>query len=174
MRPWLFNFLMWWAVIGFSIWLGGTIFSMTVIVPMWSESPPESVRNFFSTTSFNKHIFNFFGPPWMIARNLPLILALAVGWKSPLHRRFLALAVLPLIAGIIFTITYIYPVNEVLMINAGAGKSADEIRDLTDKWILADRLRFLVMLSGYYFLLKAFKLPNPFHPRSTKASPEPA
>lgn len=49
----LFNFFLRWAVIGFSIWVGGTIFSMTVIVPMWSEDPPQSVADFFTGTSFN-------------------------------------------------------------------------------------------------------------------------
>ncbi len=59
-RKKLFTFFLWWSVFGFSIWLGGTIFSMTVVVPMWSEAPPQSVKEFFSQTSFNKYIFNFF------------------------------------------------------------------------------------------------------------------
>ncbi|EMR03238.1 anthrone oxygenase family protein [Cesiribacter andamanensis] len=161
MRNTLFNFFLWWAVIGFSIWLGGTLFSMSVIVPMWSESPPESVRDFFGNTSFNTYIYNFFGPPWMAARNLPLLIALVLGWPSLPHRRYLLFAVLPLIAGILFTLFYIYPINEILMTRAGDGRSADEIQALADTWIFADRLRFGIMLIGYYFLLKAFKLPQP-------------
>ena len=79
-RKRLFNFFLWWAVIGFSIWFGGTIFSMSVIVPMWSDNLPESARVFFSETTFAKYIYNFFGPPWMALRNLPLFIALALGW----------------------------------------------------------------------------------------------
>ena len=74
-----------------------------------------------------------------------------------------------LIAGIIYTIAYIYPINDVLMTKAGAGKSADEIQSMVDKWIFADRLRFVVMLIGYYFLLKAFRLPMPIQQKSMGA-----
>ena len=155
----LFNFLLWWAVIGFSIWLGGTIFSISVIVPMWSESLPDSARVFFSETSFTKHIYNFFGPPWMAIRNLPLLLALFVGWKSVKHRRYLLISVTILISSIVFTVIYVYSINNDLMFNAGAGYTDVELTTLAMKWIWADRIRFVVMVIGYIFLLKAFKLP---------------
>jgi uncharacterized membrane protein len=159
-RKALFNFFLWWAVIGFSIWLGGTIFSMSVVVPMWSEAPPQSVKEFFGETSFNKYIFNFFGPPWMAIRNLPILIALLLGWYSKPHRWYLIITFTSLIIGIIYTFTYIYPINDLLMTRAGADKSAEEIRVMVDKWIFADRLRFAVMLIGYFFLLKAFRLPE--------------
>jgi hypothetical protein len=40
----------WLAVIGFSIWVGGTLYQMVVIVPIWNASPPESLRAFFLGT----------------------------------------------------------------------------------------------------------------------------
>jgi uncharacterized membrane protein len=160
-RKKLFNFFLWWAVFGFSIWLGGTIFSMTVVVPMWSESPPQSVKEFFSETSFNKYIFNFFGPPWMAIRNLPVLIALVLGWYSKQHRKYLLITFISLVIGIIYTITYIYPINDILMTKAGADQSAEEISTMVDNWIFADRLRFVVMLVGYFCLLKAFRLAIP-------------
>jgi len=160
-RKKLFNFFLWWAVLGFSVWLGGTIFSMTVVVPMWSEAPPQSVKEFFQETSFNKYIFNFFGPPWMAIRNLPVLIALVLGWYSKQHRQYLLITFISLIIGIIYTITYVYPINDILMIKAGANKSAEEIITMVDKWIFADRLRFAVMLVGYFFLLKAFRIAIP-------------
>ena len=160
-RKRLFNFFLWWAALGFSIWVGGTIFSMTVVVPMWSEAPPQSVKEFFSETSFNKYIFNFFGPPWMAIRNMPVLIALLLGWSSKPHRQYLLITFVSLIIGVIYTFSYIYPINDVLMTKAGADKSPEEIRTMVDKWIFADRLRFAVMLIGYFFLLKAFRLPVP-------------
>src|SRR5688500_47898 len=112
-REKLFNFFLWWSVIGFSIWLCGTIFSMTVVVPMWSEAPPDSVREFFGETAFNKYIHNFFGPFWMAFRNLPLVIALILGWKSKLHRRYLLIVLITRVIIIIYTFAYIYPINEV-------------------------------------------------------------
>ncbi|MBN8720193.1 MAG: DUF1772 domain-containing protein [Sediminibacterium magnilacihabitans] len=157
----LFQFFLWWAVLGFSIWVGGTLFSMAVVVPMWSESLPKSAVDFFGNTSFNKHIFNFFGPPWMAARSLPLLVALALGWSSPLHRRYLLVPTIVLIIAIIFTLVYVYPINDVLFAQAGGGRPGEEIQSMAHRWIIADRARFAFMLIGYYFLLKAFRLPNP-------------
>ena len=51
-----YRFFLWWAVIGMSIWTGGTIFSMSVIVPMWSCTLPGSARFSFSQTSFNLYL----------------------------------------------------------------------------------------------------------------------
>lgn len=161
LRERFLNFFLWWAVIGFSIWLGGTVFSMSVVVPMWSDAPPQSVKDFFGGTSFNKYIFNFFGPPWMAVRNLPVLIALILGWNSKLHRQYLLITVICLLIGIIYTLTYIYPINDILMTKAGDDKSDEEIETLVDNWIFADRLRFLVMLVGYFFLLKAFRLQLP-------------
>ena len=47
------------------------------------------------------------------------------------------------------------------MINAGMEFSDIELTKLAIKWIWADRIRFVVMVIGYIFLLKAFILPYP-------------
>ncbi|MEJ7830299.1 MAG: anthrone oxygenase family protein [Segetibacter sp.] len=159
LRKKLFNFFIWWAVISFSLWVGGTLFNMTVVVPMWSESPPQSVKEFFGETSFYKYMFNFFGPPWMVIRVLPVLIALILGWYSKLHRNYLLTTLIILILAIVYTLTYIYPINDILMAKAGADKSAEEIKTMVDKWLFNDKLRFAVMLVGYFFLLKAFRLP---------------
>ncbi len=52
---------------------------MLVIVPLWSASPPETVRAFFQGTDYNRTIFNFFGPPFIVARNVPVVAALLAG-----------------------------------------------------------------------------------------------
>ena len=159
MRKKLLNFFLWWTVIGLSIWVGGTLFHMLVVVPIWSASPPQSVKEFFSTTDFYNHILNFYGPPWMAARFFPLLIALGLGWYSRLHRRYLLITLVCFIFGIAYTIVYIYPINEVLMAQAGGSGPAAEIQSMVDKWIFGDRLRFAVMLVGYFFLLLAFRLP---------------
>ncbi|MDQ3550256.1 MAG: hypothetical protein M3413_01895 [Bacteroidota bacterium] len=53
--------------------------------------------------------------------------------------------------GIVFTFTYIYPINEILMTQAGGSNSANEIQKMVDQWIFADRMRFAVMFIGYIF-----------------------
>ena len=132
---------------------------MLVIVPMWSASPPESVQAFFGGTDYNRTIFNFFGPRFMIARNLPLVLALLAGWHRPKHRKALLFAVGCFAFGVVFTLNYIYPINTVLFEQASGGQSAEAVRAMARQWIFADRLRFAVGCLGFLAVLWAFRQP---------------
>lgn len=158
MKKTLQSVFLWWAVIGFSLWVGGTFFNMVVIVPIWSESPPDSVIQFFEKTSYNKHIYNFFGPPWMIARFFPIIASLILAWPEKTLRKYLLVTSIIFVSAIAGTLIYVYPINDLLISKAGAGLSAEEIIIMAKQWIYADQIRFGFMLIAYVFLLKAFRL----------------
>lgn len=153
---------LWLSVVALTTWVGGTLYQMLVIVPLWSASPPESVRAFFQETEWNRTIFNFFGPPFIVARNVPLLAALIAGWHLPQHRRALLIAVICFTGfGAIFTVAYVYPINAVLFDQAGGTQGGDEIRALANRWILFDRVRFIIGLVGFAAILHAFRLPIP-------------
>jgi hypothetical protein len=153
--------LLWYVVLAWATWLGGTLYQMVVVVPLWSAAPPESVYAFFGSTDYNRTIFHFFGPPFMAARTVPLLVALALAWPLPGHRRALALASACVVAATLFTIVYVYPINAVLFAEAGAGLSAAEVDSLAQQWIWADRARSLVGLVAFVAILRAFRLPLP-------------
>jgi hypothetical protein len=161
MRDRALLFLLWLSVIALSTWVGGTLYQMLVVVPLWNASPPESVRTFFQGTDYNRTIFHFFGPPFMLARTLPLLAALAAGWHRRPHRNVLLVANLCFAFAAVFTLVYIYPINAVLFAQAGGSQSGEEIRAMADKWIFADRLRFAVGVIGFLAALQAFRLPLP-------------
>jgi len=161
LRDQALNILLWYAILAWGTWVGGTLYQMLVIVPMWSVSPPESVRAFFQGTAYNRTIFRFFGPPFMVARVIPVVIALIVGWHLPEHRLLLGIAVACLVATVVFTVAYIYPINAVLFQQAGGDRSAAEIRQMARRWILADRIRFGVGIVAFIALLWAFRLPLP-------------
>ena len=69
------------------------------------------------------------------------------------------MTLLTIVSALILTIVIVYPINEVIMAKAGAGKSAEEIKRMVHTWILADRVRFAIIFVGYLFLLGAFHLP---------------
>jgi hypothetical protein len=58
LRDQTLNILLWYSIFAWGTWLGGTLYQMLVVVPMWSASPPDSVRAFFQGTSYNKTIFD--------------------------------------------------------------------------------------------------------------------
>jgi hypothetical protein len=161
MREQALNLLLWYVIFAWSSWLGGTLYQMLVIVPMWSASPPESVRTFFLGTQYNQNIGHFFGPPFMAARVLPLLIALALAWHLPQHRLALGIASLCIVAAVVFTVAYVYPINAVLFEQAGGNHSAAEIAAMVRRWIWADRIRFVVGIGAFIAILWAFGLPLP-------------
>ena len=159
LRQKLFIIFLWLSVINLSIWVGGTLFHMVVVLPMWSQPLPGSVKDFFGGTRAYEYLLDFYGPKWMVIRILPVIISLLLGWNSKRHRNFLLITVVTLIVGIILTILFVYPINEQIMAKAGAESTPGEIRQMVDNWILLDRLRFAIIFVGYFFLLRAFRLP---------------
>lgn len=143
---------------------------MLVIVPLWSAAPPVSVQAFFTGTEYNRTIFHFFGPPFMVARILPSLAAFGLAWRLPAHRRALALAVGCIVLTVAFTIVYIYPINAVLFEQAGGDNSPQKIAGMARRWIWADRLRFVVGTVAFAAILQAFRLPLPH--RSPTGTPE--
>ncbi len=158
MRHGLYEFLLWCAVISLGLWVGGTLFHILVVQPLWTGNPPASVHFFFTRTKFNETIWNFFGPPWMLARLLPLLLCIPLGWREAAGQKMYLL-----IAGIcwvfitVYTLAFIYPMNDILFTQAGANYPAAFIQELVKKWLLADRLRFVIGSAGYVCLLHVFR-----------------
>jgi len=161
MRQKLFTIFIWLSVINLSIWIGGTLFHMMLSCPCGSHPIPGSIKHYFGGTRLYEYLLDFYGPKSMIFRIAPIIIALLLGWHSKRHRNFLLITMLTLVSGIIFTIFYVYPINDAIMARAGEGISADEIVRMVNNWILADRMRFGVVFIGYFFLLWAFRLPLP-------------
>ena len=156
----LFIIFLWLAVINLSIWIGGTLFHMIVVLPIWSRPLPGSVKEFFGGTRAYEYLLDFYGPKWMVIRILPIIISLVLGWKSKRHRYFLLITAATLAIGIILTLLFVYPINEAVMAKAGEGSSPEEITRMVNSWILLDRLRFAIVFVGYFFLLWAFRLPT--------------
>jgi hypothetical protein len=163
--------MLWLTIIGLGSWAGWTLYQMVEVVPVWSASPPESVRTFFRDTDFGRHKVRFFGPPTMVARNLPLILALVAAWPRPRHRAWLLVALGCFAFSLIFTLAYVYPINAVLFNQAGGDGSASEIRSMVARWVFADQLRFVVGLVGLFAVLQAFRLPMRPAPEVSRIAP---
>jgi hypothetical protein len=151
--------MLWLAIAGMGSWAGGTLYQMVEVVPIWSASPPESVRTFFRDTDFGRHKVRFFGPATMLARNLPLAVALVAAWPRRRHRGWLLLAASCFAFGLVFTLAYVYPINAVLFNQGGGDGNASEIRSMAERWVFADRFRFVIGLVGLFAVLQAFRLP---------------
>src|SRR3569833_1180303 len=85
LTTWIAEAALWSSLIARATWFGGTLYQMIDVVPMWASAPPDSVHWFFTLTRYNDLIFGFFGPPFMAARTIPLVISLACSWRSRLH-----------------------------------------------------------------------------------------
>ena len=150
--------LLWYNVLSLGIWFGGTLYQMLVIVPLWSEAPPESVRHFFGQSGYARTINNFFGPRTQALRAIPIFLLAIFGWSDPNWRLWLAVPAMTTALALAMTRLYIYPLNEILIFKAGGDLNADTVVALVRRWIVADRLRFAVMTIGYGALLCGFRM----------------
>lgn len=150
---------LWISVINLSIWIGGTLFHMIVVLPLWSQPLPGSVHDFFGGTRAYEYLLDFYGPQWMVIRILPIIIALFLGWNSKKPRNLLLITTLTIAIGVVLSILIVFPINDAIMAKAGQDKTPAEIKQLVKTWILADRLRFGLIFIGYFFLLWAFRLP---------------
>jgi len=158
-RQKLFIIFLWLSVINLSIWIGGTLFHMIVVLPLWSQPLPGSVHDFFGGTRAYEYLLDFYGPQWMVIRILPIIIALVLGWNYKQHRNFLLITILTIATGVVLSIIIVFPINEAIMAKAGQDKTPEEIEQMVKTWILADQFRFAILFIGYFFLLWAFQLP---------------
>jgi hypothetical protein len=158
MRHGFYEFFLWWAVISLGLWVGGTLFHILVVQPLWTDNPPLSVKFFFTQTKFNETVWNFFGPPWMAARLLPLLLCILLGWNNQGRQRiYLIVAGVCWLFITVYTLAYVYSINEILFKHAGENHSAEYVQELVKKWLFADRFRFLIGIVGYICLLIVFR-----------------
>jgi hypothetical protein len=102
---------------------------------------------------------HFFGPGWIPVRFLPLYGMLFFGWHLPSHRSLFILTAICMSFVLVFTLTYVYPINAVLFTQAGGDLSVAELRAMLHRWIIADRFRFAVACVGYLALLRALSIP---------------
>jgi uncharacterized membrane protein len=149
---------LWIAVIAVGIGIGGNVFQMMVIDPVWSASPPESVRTFSSGTSFVPRLKRFHTNPFFLIGLVCLIASPFLAWNVPAMRTWLLIAAVIYVAIALTTVLYVWRLNDVLFIRAGEGIDAATVTATVHRWLLADRIRFVFKLASFLCLLRAMSV----------------
>ena len=136
------------SVIVWGIWCGGQVFNELMTVPIWSASPPESLKTYAELPSKG-------GAPFFPLFN-PLFVVLAVGatlaaWKSARRsKKWLALSAAIAIALFISLVFYLAPLVDGMFRHSVAGDlPASEIVAGVERWKLGNRIRLIVELFGF-------------------------
>ncbi len=151
--------MLWIAVVAWGFWLGGLIYEMVVIIPLWSANLPNSVLEWNSRPDFVVNPTRFYLPT-AITLILSSLLAMILNWKSRNQRIWLILSTICVITTFVFTLLYFFPKNDVLFRNQVSGLSGEEITAIANSWIKANYLRVMIMIIGFFAALKAFSLPK--------------
>jgi hypothetical protein len=145
------------SVIVWGIWCGGQVFNELMTVPIWSASPPESLKTYDALPSKG-------GLPFFPLFN-PLFVLLSIGsalaaWKSARRsRKWLALSALIAIAVLISLVFYLVPLVSSMFSHSVAGDlSPSEIMAGVERWKLGNRIRLIVELFGFAFAVIALRV----------------
>ena len=133
------------------------MYEMTVILPLWSSSLPESVIEWNSRPQFVVNPTRFFAPV-AITTVLSSLLSLVLGWKLGNRRFWLVLSAVCAVVTLAFTLIYFFPKNEVLFRNQFAGLSGEEITGIAKAWIAGNWIRAGIMAVGFFAALQAYNI----------------
>ena len=136
------------SVIVWGIWCGGQVFNELMTVPIWSASPPESLKAYAELPSEGgAPFFPLFNPLFVI---LAVGAALAARRSARRSRKWLALAALIAVAVFASLVFYLAPLVGGMFSHSAAGDlPASEIVAGVGRWKLGNRIRLVVELFGF-------------------------
>lgn len=150
---------LWAAIFSLAVAIGGTVYQMMVIVPVWLQNLPGSIAA-FGKSDVKPAIF--WTSPFLRAMTGATVLAsVLANWNTP--RQYWVLASCSLFAvAIAATIAYFAPGLKKMGL-LGNAPSFDDPAALTralHNWLFADKFRFyLLLLPAFFLLLKALSVP---------------
>jgi hypothetical protein len=138
--------------------LGGNVYEMLVLTPLWTAAPPDSVVKFFKGTPFARAMQKF----WLskLAKYSLFVLAGAViaAWSTPARRPWLIAAVAATAVIYALTIGYIFR-RKKLLFRANEETPAETVRQAVRQFLTADRVRLLFKLIEFFCLVRALAIP---------------
>ena len=158
---------LWLFVIVLGLEIGAGLYEALVVMPLWSQAPPDSVIAYFQHNVSNPQFaLNPGGRFWMIFTPLAGLIAIAVllsGLKTrPEHRKWrVAAAILALIV-VVFTFAWFVPKLMILLGEGGAGLNAEELTSLTNWWVRLNWARVVFYSAGWLAGLRAMTIPSSY------------
>jgi hypothetical protein len=148
---------LWIAVLVYAVALGGNVFQMIVVDPIWSGSPPASLQTYFGELHGYEALRRFHVNPFSAFAQLCLVASVALSWHDRALRRWLLPALILQVLIVLGTVFYVYPINEIIMVHAGREVSPELARELTQRWLFADHLRLGLKFVVFVCLLRGLQ-----------------
>jgi Na+/melibiose symporter-like transporter len=159
-RMFIAQIVLWFFVFSSSIQMGGSVYEMFVVNPLWFGSPPESVTKWNPDPQFAIEPSKF----WAAAVPLYMLTTLTIlitAWFMPSQRRKWALiAGVCTLTVILSTALFFVPILRETIMSRGAGLSDEQIITKVNLWVNWNWLRMAVVFIGWLAGIHALSL-NP-------------
>ncbi len=153
--------LLWLFVIVLGIEIGGGLYETLVVMPVWTQSPPDSVLAYYHHNVANQQfVLNQGGRFWVFftpALGLISLATLLSGLKTPPeHRKWRIAATLLALLVVVSTFVWFIP-NIIVLLGEGVTKlSGEQITQLTNQWVRLNWVRAAVYSAAWLAGLRAF------------------
>ena len=140
--------------------VGGALYELLVIDPLWSAHPPESVRTWNVNPLFVIKPAAFWSQMGFLLSLSP-IAALATNWRMPQRRKWLLITAA--CAAICIAISFIYfiPAITRLLEKRGDGLSDIEIKSSVRLLAALNWFKFGLLFTGWIASLRALAIASP-------------
>jgi hypothetical protein len=155
--------LLWIFVILAAIVIGGGLYELRVIIPLWAHAPPESVWEFAALRVTQPQYTPNAGVRfWLLVTPLHLLISFATlvtSWKTrPRHRRWVIFATVIFIVMHVAALVYFVPAINKLFDSRNLNMSPDEVVSRVQLWVKGTWLRFVTGLVGLLCGLRALQV----------------
>ncbi len=156
-RDFISKIFLWLFVVALSLQMGAGLYEMRVVTPLWSGSPPASVRDWNSDARYAIEPRARFWRYCTAAVGLAAVGALVSAWLSRACRRgWLVASAVTVILLVLATYLYFAPALAELLAERGAPLSDEEIAERVSRWLWWSRVRATVYACAWLAALWAF------------------
>jgi uncharacterized membrane protein len=145
----LITVTLWTAIVGYGVMAGGAFYEHLVVTPLWTRSPPRSLRAWNQDPDHAILRARFWRPgtaPLVLCA--PLLLVAGAMAESPARLWFLVSGACAS-AILVATIVYFIPVQKRTIDVSGAGATDDAIVRDTAGWVFWNRFRVALVAVGW-------------------------
>jgi hypothetical protein len=156
--------LLWIFVVLAAVVIGGGLYELRVIIPLWAHAPPESVWEFATQRTNNPAFTPNSGIQFWIyftpAHLLVSIATFVTAWKTQrAHRRWVMISTAVFIILHLGAIVYFVPAIDKLFNSRNLGMSPAEVASRVHVWVYGTWIRFFIGLGGFLCGLRALQVP---------------
>lgn len=150
---------LWLFVVALSLQMGAGLYEMRVVTPLWSASPPASVRAWNADGARaiepRAKFWRYCTPLVGLTAALALVAGLTKGGRE---RKWLVASAVTVIVLVLATYLYFAPTLAVLLERRGAGLSDEQVVERVGGWLWLGRVRATAYVLAWLAALKALSV----------------